>query len=140
MTENRFVRTLLMFLVGGFVYCAIEVITRGFSHASMFIAGGICFVFIGFLNEYVGDKVNMLVQMLISTIFITVVELITGLIVNVELGMKVWDYSLLPYNYKGQICILFTGIWFLLSYVAIILNKYIRYWLMNGEKPKYKLW
>ena len=52
--------------------------------------------------------------MVLSSVIITVLELITGLIVNVWLRMDIWDYSNLPYNFKGQICLLYSffGSWF----------------------------
>ena len=33
----------LVLLAGGTVYCAIEVIWRGYTHISMAVCGGICF-------------------------------------------------------------------------------------------------
>ena len=35
--------------------------------------------------------------------------------------------------------LLFFNIWFYLSLVAIILDDYLRYWMMGEEKPKYKI-
>ncbi len=77
-------------------------------------------------------------QMAISALIITTVELITGVIVNLWLGLNVWDYSKQPYNLLGQICLLYTNIWFFLSLPAILLDDYLRYYLMKEEKPHYK--
>ena len=41
-----------LFLIGGALYYVIEILWRGYSHWSMFILGGICFVIMGLLNEY----------------------------------------------------------------------------------------
>ena len=65
-------------------------------------------------------------------------ELIFGIIFNINLGMNVWDYSDLPFNLFGQICLPFMIAWFLLSAVAIVADDYIRYWLFAEDKPKYK--
>ena len=73
--------------------------------------------------------------MAISTVIITVVELITGLIVNIGLKLDVWDYSKYPYNFMGQICVRYTIIWFLISPLAIILDDYIRYYFMGKKNP-----
>ena len=43
--------TTFNFLVGGFGYVALELLWRGRSHASMFLAGGICFLLLGGLNR-----------------------------------------------------------------------------------------
>ena len=136
---NIFLKYILLLLVGGFAYGGIEIIFRGYSHISMMIAGGICFILIGLLNEIRSRKIGFLKQMLISAFIITAVELLTGLIVNVWLGLKVWDYSERPFNFMGQICILYTIIWFFLSPIAIILDDYLRYYILGEEKPHYKI-
>lgn len=76
--------------------------------------------------------------MIISSVLVTVVEFIAGLIVNIWLGLNVWDYSNLPLNILGQVCVSFMFLWFLLSLPAIILDDYLRYKLFNEEKPHYK--
>ena len=43
-------------------------------------------------------------QMLICSIIITAVEFTSGLILNVWLGLGIWDYSNMPFNILGQIC------------------------------------
>ena len=40
----------ILFLIGGGIYLAIELWWRGYSHPSMFVLGGICFVFVGLIN------------------------------------------------------------------------------------------
>ena len=54
------------------------------------------------------------------------------------LGLHIWDYSTMPLNIFGQICLPFSLAWMGLSGVAIILDDYIRYWFFNEEKPHYK--
>ena len=44
-------KELILFIIGGLIYVGIEILARGFSHWSMFILGGICFVIVGLLNE-----------------------------------------------------------------------------------------
>ena len=78
--------------------------------------------------------------MLLSSIAITDLEFITGIIVNLILHLNVWDYSNLPFNLLGQICLPFCIIWFFLSLIGIVLDDYLRYYFFNEEKPKYKLW
>ena len=114
----------ILFAIGGMAYFLLEVLVRGYSHYSMFLCGGACFLCCGLLNENVK---------------ITVLELITGFIVNVWLKMDIWDYSHLPYNFKGQICLLYSVFWFLISSVAIVLDDFLRYKLFNEEKPRYKI-
>jgi uncharacterized membrane protein len=137
--NNNTLKYILLFFIGGFSYCGIELLFRGYSHISMLVAGGICFVLIGLLNEIFPYKVSVISQMFISSLIITLVEFISGYIVNILLGLNVWDYSDLPYNFLGQICLLFSNIWFLLSLPAILLDDYLKYYLLGEEKPTYKV-
>lgn len=128
-----------LFLVGGFAYGLVENLSRGYSHISMFLAGGLCFILIGLINEVFPEDISLVSQMLISSIIITVVEFVTGVIVNLRMGLHVWDYSSLPYNIYGQVCLPFSIIWFFLSLLAIFADDYIRYKFMGEEKPHYKV-
>lgn len=126
-------------LVGSIIYVCIEMLWRGYTHPSMFILGGICFVAIGLINELFPWDMGLLWQSLIGAVIVTALEFITGLIVNVWLGMGVWDYSGLPFNIMGQICLPFFFAWMALAVVAIVLDDYLRYWLFGEEKPYYTL-
>lgn len=129
----------IMFLTGGFVYCGIEVLYRGFSHISMFMAGGICFLLIGVIENILGDSASIIGQMFLCGIMITVVEFFFGMIVNRQMHLDVWDYSGEQYNFKGQVCLLNTNLWFLLSGPAILLYDFMRYFLLGIAMPHYKI-
>lgn len=130
---------IILGIIGGSLYYSIEVMFRGYSHISMFILGGLCFVIIGQLNEFYTWDMAILSQMIIASIVITVLELFTGLLVNKYLNLGVWDYSNLPYNLMGQICLLFSNLWVLLSLVVILLDDWLRYFIFGEDKPKYKI-
>lgn len=132
-------REVALFLVGGCAYCTIELLFRCYTHWSMFILGGLCFALIGLLNEWFTWKMPLISQMFISMIIITVLEFFTGCIVNLLLGLMIWDYTDQPYNLFGQICLLFSNLWFLLSLVAIVLDDLIRWKFFGHPKPKYKI-
>ena len=129
----------ILFTIGGSIYYGIECIYRGYSHWTMAILGGICFVLIGGINEYISWDTPLWKQGLIGSAIVTSLEFVTGCIVNLWLGWNVWDYSDTPFNILGQICIPFSIIWFFISLLAIIVDDYIRYWIFGEEKPKYKL-
>ncbi len=131
-----FLVSVFLFFVGGFLYGIVEMLFKGNTHISMIIAGGLAFILIGRLNEG-NHNPSLLGMMVISSILITVIELITGVIVNLWLHLGVWDYSKLPYNFMGQICLLFSVCWFGLSFIAILVDDYIRYLLLGGKKPHY---
>ena len=60
------------------------------------------------------------------SIIITTSELIVGYIVNILPKWNVWDYSHMPYNLKGQICLSFSGIWLILGIPMTILSEKLR--------------
>lgn len=130
---------LFLFLVGGICYFGIEILARGFSHWTMIVVGGICFVLIGLLNEKT-PKMPLIKQMIYSTILITVIEFVSGCILNLWLKLDIWDYSDNAFNLLGQICLSHTIYWFFLSVVGIILDDYLRYKMFKEEKPSYRLW
>lgn len=139
MRHNSFLKYFLLFFLGGFLYGMVEILARGFSHISMFVAGGLCFVGIGIMNEILPQDTALTSQMLISSLWITFIEFIAGLIVNVWFGWNVWDYSKQPFNLFGQICLLYSIYWFFLSLPAILLDDFLRYHLFGEEKKKYKI-
>lgn len=126
-------------LAGGIIYILIELAVRGHTHWTMFLLGGVCFVGVGLLNEVCSREMPLPVQMLAGGVLITLCELVTGFMVNIELGWNVWDYSHKPYNYYGQICLEYSFYWVLLSAAAIILDDLLRYALFGGRKPHYRL-
>ena len=78
-------------------------------------------------------------QMFISMVVITSLELVFGLILNVVFNLGIWDYSNMPYNLFGQICLLFSVAWFFISLPAIIIEDWARYILFDEEVPRYTL-
>ena len=135
-------RKLLKFLIllssGGLTYVLIELLFRGRSHWSMFLVGGICFVLIGGLNNWFPWNWSILRQMGISAAIVTAVEFVSGILLNMVLNLDVWDYSNMPFNIIGQICLPFTVAWYILSLLAIVLDDHLRYWIFGEEKPRYK--
>lgn len=136
---KRLIKYIGLGVFGGIAYYILENIWRGYSHWTMVIVGGVCFLIIGLLNELYTWDMALLSQMVISTAIITLVEFVAGLILNKWLGLGVWDYSNKPYNFMGQICLLYSNLWFLISLPVILLDDYIRYWFFNEVKPRYKI-
>lgn len=133
------VKHIILFLVGGLIYCILEILFRGNSHWTMYVVGGLCFVLIGLINELFSWSTPLWLQSLIGSIVITALEFISGCIINLGLGWNVWDYSDLPLNVLGQICLPFSVLWMFLSIVAVVLDDYLRYLWFKEEAPRYKL-
>jgi len=136
---QRIAKLAILFYAGGSTYLTIEMFFRGYTHTSMFFVGAIAFILVGGINNWFSWNLSILLQMLISATLITVIEFISGFILNILLNLGIWDYSGLPLNLLGQICLPYTGIWFLLSVVAIVLDDVLRWQLFNESKPRYYL-
>lgn len=132
-------KAVVLLLVGGLIYYGIEVAWRGYSHWTMALVGGVCFILVGGINEFFPWTMPLALQGLIGSAIVTAVELIAGLVLNVWLGLGIWDYSNLPLNFMGQICLPFSLLWILLSVVAVVLDDWLRYWLFGEERPHYVL-
>lgn len=137
----KILKQLFLFLVFGFIYFIIETIWKGhLTHWSMFIVAGIIGILIGDINEYIPWEMPFFLQCGIGTVIATVIEGISGLILNVYLNLHIWDYSNVPFNFFYQQCSLpFCIAWFILSGICIIIDDYIRYKLFNEEQPHYIL-
>lgn len=105
----------------------------------MFLLGGLCFILIGGLNNYIPWEMSIIKQGVIGALIITSLEFIFGLVLNLYLNLGIWDYSNMPFNILGQICLPFSIAWFFLSLVAIFADDWLRYVLFKEEKPHYHL-
>lgn len=134
----RRIGPLILFWIGGLIYVLLEVVARGRTHWTMFIVGGVAFFLIGCINEKY-RSMALVKQMIIGSAVITLLEFVCGCIVNLMLGWNVWDYSNMPFNLLGQICLPFSILWFLLSAIAVVLDDWIRHLLWGEKMPRYKL-
>lgn len=131
-------KAIILMAVGGMLYALFEIGFRGYTHWTMIIVGGICFYLIGLINEVIPWEMEIWKQCVIGSLVVTAVEFVSGCIINLWLGWGVWDYSNMPFNILGQVCLPFSALWVLLSALAIILDDYLRYWLYHEEKPHYR--
>lgn len=115
----------LLFLLGGVLYYALELLVRGRSHWSMALCGGLCLWLIyGLCRER--PRLPLPVRALLSASLITGVEFVAGCVLNLWLGMNIWDYSSMPYQLLGQICLPYSVLWFLLGFPAVLVCTAIR--------------
>ncbi len=116
-----------MFGIGGSVYVMLELLFRGRSHISMFIAGGLSTALI-FSGCCVGRlrRTGWCLKCIIGSAIITAVEFCTGVIVNLWLRLHVWDYSSVPLNLLGQICLPFSVLWFFLTLPVLAIGNLLQ--------------
>lgn len=101
---------MVVFLIGGVTYAMIEIMWRGNTHWTMVLLGGLCFLTLYKLFGYMSNY-SLLEKCVIGAIVITTLEFVVGCIVNLVFHMNVWNYSRMPLNLSGQICILYSTLW-----------------------------
>ncbi|MEF2797128.1 MAG: hypothetical protein U0M95_03840 [Ruminococcus sp.] len=121
-----------LFAVGALIYGMIEISVRGFTHITMGLLGGLAMVMIHLLNDERRRGMNYFLQLLIAASFITAIEFFAGEILNRRLQMNIWDYSDIPLNFDGQICLPFVFLWIILAAIGTALDDLIR-WKMFKE-------
>lgn len=114
----------LVFLIGAIGYALVEIVWRGFSHWSMMITGGLCLMIFYKIN--VKNNFSILQRCLMAMVIVTSFEFVVGGFVNLVWGMNVWDYSNQLFNLKGQICPLFSMVWFFMGIPMSLITNLIR--------------
>lgn len=133
--QKKISEYLFLWTLGGAIYYCIEIVYRGFSHWSMFVLGGLCFVFFAQQGMWAGWREPLWKQVLWSTVFVSSCEFITGIFVNRILGWNVWDYSDQPFQIMGQICLAYTIMFSGLCALGIILSGYALHYLYGEKDP-----
>ncbi len=110
----KMLKWIALFVLGGGGYVGLELLYRGYSHGSMFLAGGVCFLLIGRLGKL---PLGLPLRVLAGVGAVTAVELVTGLLVNRD--YRVWDYRSQPGNFLGQICPAFIALWIPVTALAM---------------------
>lgn len=82
----------------------------------MFFAGAVVLSTFYYINSNFSMPLRQ--KTLIGMVIITVLEFVIGAVFNLVLKENVWNYSNMPLNILGQICVPFSAIWFMLSAVA----------------------
>ena len=111
--------SILYFFVYGFLGWCTEVIFAAFKQHRFvnrgFLNGPICPIYgvgvtlvIACLEAF---QSNLLLLYISSVILVTVVEGVTGWAMDKLFHNKWWDYSKLPFNIGGYVCLLFSLIW-----------------------------
>ena len=117
----------LLFAAGGAGYVGLELLWRGRSHSSMFLAGGCCFLLLGMLDR--AKRLPLLLRGAAGAGIVTAVELVAGLLVNRD--YTVWDYRQMPLNFLGQICAAYSVLWIPVSLCGMgmyrLLNRAVSY-------------
>lgn len=121
-----------LFCLGGGCYFILEMLWRGWSHSSMFFAGGGSFLLLGQL-EKTRPRLPLVFRGMVGAGIVTMVELAAGLLVNRR--HSVWDYRNMPGNFHGQICLPFSLLWIPVSLVGMLLYEKAEKCTMQKKPP-----
>ena len=78
-------------------------------------------------------------QAAVCAALVTLVEFCAGCMLNLWIGLDIWDYSDIPFNLLGQICLPFSLVWLVLCFLFIVVFDWMRYAVIGGDKPTYFL-
>lgn len=128
-------KKLLLWFLLGCTYTLIEVFWRGYTHIAMFLVGGTCGILIGLINQTpIFYNTKIVIQSFLGTFIVLFVEFISGYILNIILKLNIWDYTNLPFNIMGQICLLYSFLWFFLMPFAIWIEDTFQWILYDWYK------
>lgn len=116
-------RYIFVFLMGFFLYGLVEVAGRGYTHWTMCMTGGIVLMILYTLSNR--PAARLAVTCLLGAAAITIIEFAVGIFDNIIMGWQVWDYSDMPLNILGQVCPLFSLLWFVLCIPAYFICRRI---------------
>lgn len=110
--KNNSMEIIIVYAVGALAYGLIEILFRGYTHWSMLLCGGLCFTLMYLISS---SSLPLFAKCAVCALAISAVEFCAGCLVNITLGWHIWDYSDRALNIMGQVCPLFTMLWFFLS-------------------------
>lgn len=103
----------------------------GASSIWMFLVGGLSGLALFLIHRYGRKRLNLFFQSILGSLAITILELLSGLLLNGWLKLYIWDYSTLFLNFLGQICLSHTVI-----YILVICP--VAFWFFHFLEAQYK--
>lgn len=127
----------MLWFVLGMCYTTIELLFRGYTYVQMLWVGGLCGLLVGLLDSHPAYYNRLMWQQcFLGTMITLAIEYTSGWILNIKLHLNIWDYSDVPYNLHGQICLKTAVAWFFLMPLAIYTDDWLRWKLFNEPRPR----
>lgn len=142
---GRWVLSMLLWVWGGTVYFLLEVVFKTLtSHPeriswTMLVIAILLCIPVERCGAELPWDCPLWLQALCCAMLVTAVELAAGLVLNLWLGLDIWDYSHLPFNLMGQICLQFFFVWWGLCFVFIPVFDWMRWTVEGREQPHYTM-
>lgn len=138
--KEKLFRKSILFIVGFCLYITIETVFRGYSYPLMGVLGGLFLLIIDPINDRIGWDFDILLYGCIGSVIITTMELVVGETTKFLGLTQMWDYSNMPLNFDGVICVPFSALWVGMSIIGIIIADAINYYVFEDtEIPHYVL-
>ena len=129
----------VLFVVGFCLYTTFEVLFRGYSFWQSGLMGGLALIIIGQLNDKISWDFPLFWQCVVGGGVVTLIELIVGTYDRLFWHLHMWDYSHIPLNYRGIICLPFSLLWCCLALLAVLIDDSIEYYVFHGDtRPYYR--
>ena len=119
-----------VYILGALGYGALELLWRGRTHWSMLLLGGVCFALMHLIVTRARGRLWK--KWLLCALSVTLLEFLTGCLLNLALGWAVWDYSDAPGNLLGQVCPAYALAWLGLSVPCSGVSLALRRWLFRA--------
>ena len=133
-------KLLTLFLVGYCTYLAIEVTYKNISYPLMGVVGGISLLLFDQINNRLSWELDLLLQGCIGSAIVTGFEFIIGEGLKILNQPPMWDYSNMPLNYDGVICLPFSIIWVFVTILGVFVADAYNYYLFHDEpRPHYSI-
>lgn len=139
-------KNLTIFTLMGICYIFIEVAFSsivslkpaliGQSSLWMFLVGGLLGLVLGKMNEIKTTR-NLIYpfNIFVGAAMITCIELVSGIILNRWLGFNIWDYSGAKYNFLGQIDLVHSTCWVILTPFVFWIDDVMKHYMFEEPKP-----
>ncbi len=85
----------------------------GFSSGWMCIIGGISGLSLFGIYKLINKRFNIFFASILGAVIINIIEFISGVILNLNFKLNIWDYSNKYFNLLGQICLSHSFIYLL---------------------------
>jgi len=132
--QSLVLKHLFLFFVMGMIYFTLEGFWNGKANIIMLPVGGICGLLTGLLNEFPKFfNLKMWQQTLLGTFIVTLIEFISGVILNIYLGLNLWNYSSMWGNLYGQITPQYMFLWSVILPFGIFVDDFLRYKFYNED-------
>ena len=90
---------------------------RGFLYETICPMYGIAALVLIIISKKIEGKGSIIKRILVATLWCSVLEYITSLILEICFGIRWWDYTKEPYNIQGRVCLAASIFWGILSVI-----------------------